>query len=149
MSTWPVQHSPERSRLRLSTLLGLVGCALGAFVLLSDWLVPPHLTAGFGRHKELGLSLGALLVLVGALARADVVACGGALVFGASLVAGLFGFSHAPGFGGKQQALLVASVVCVGVAVLIRLGVLRALVARVRAWHDQPGARHRHCLPEA
>ena len=117
--------------------------------MLSDWLVPPSLTAGFGWHKECGLSLGALLMLVGALARADVVACGGALVFGASLVAGLFGFSHAHGFGYKQQALLVAAVMCVGVAVFVRLGVVRALVARVRAWHDQPGARRRHCLPEA
>jgi hypothetical protein len=149
MSTWPVQHSPERSRLRLSTLLGLVGCALGVFVLLFDWLVPPHLTAGFGWRKECGLSLGALLVLVGALARTDVVVCGGAFVFGASLVAGLFGLSPAPGFGYKQQALLVAAVMCVGVAVLVRLGVLRALVARVRTWRHPPGVGRRRCLPEA
>ena len=134
MSTWPVQHGPGRSRLRLSTLLGLVGCVLGALVLLSDWLVPPHVTAGFGWHKECGLLLGALLVLIGVFARADVVVCGGALVFGATLVAGLFGLSHSPGFGYRQQALLVASVLCVGVAILVRLGVLRAVVARVRAW---------------
>ncbi len=138
-ATWPAPGSLERPRLRLSSLLALVGCFLGLLAVLADFLIPPHLTAGFGWHKEASLAVGAVLMLVGALARADLLAWGGAFVLGIALVAGLFGVTAKEGFGWKQGALLDVALACVGLAALIRLAPLRAIVRSGRA-----GLSHRH-----
>jgi hypothetical protein len=143
-ASWvPAGHGFQRGRLRLYVLVGLVGLALGALALLGDWLIPARLTAGFGLHKQLGLAIGALLVLVGAVLRTELIMLGGVFVLGGSLVAGVFGLAHSPGTGWKEYTLLAVAFGCFVLAVLGRFGLAEYVRRTVRSLRSSSRANRR------
>jgi hypothetical protein len=120
----------ERTRLSLHVLVGLaslVSCVVGLF---GDHLVPSA-HPGFGWHQELGVVAGGLLLLVGLILRADVVALGGGFLLAASLCADWFGWTRGPGIGWKQQLMILIGAVGLLLAAAFRMrrrwGDLRAV----------------------
>lgn len=97
----------DRHRASTASLLILIGVSLGAMGIAADYIGIPR-GSGFGWLRFLGLAIGALLVLVGALIRIDVVGLAGTVIFGLTACVSLFGLSKASGIGWKQQlAVLV------------------------------------------
>ena len=136
---------PRTARLRMSSLLALAAIVMGVVATFGDSLAP-EAHAGFGWHQRGGVALGAIFLLVGTLMRADVIALGGAFLFGASLCADWLGITRAPGIGWKQQLLLGISAVCMLAALLGRV------VDRLQKSHrpSLPNAdRQSHSSPEA
>jgi hypothetical protein len=115
----------NRARLRITFLVGVIGVVLGTVGVFGDAFVPEG-HAGFGWYQRAGVLLGAVLVFVGILLRADLIALGGLLLFGGALCADWVGLTRAPGVGWKQQTLLGVSAACVVIAVLGRYAAARA-----------------------
>jgi len=119
LASAPVRQSGvSQSRVRLSVMVGLVGLLLGVLGVFGDAVLPGY-HAGFGWYQRAGVLVGALLVFVGMLVRAEVVALGGMFLFLGALGADWFG-TRAPGIGWKQQAILGASAACLLVALIGR-----------------------------
>ena len=123
----PEQAAP---RTRITALIALVGVAIGVLGVLGDTLtLESH--AGFGWFQRLGVFVGALIVFVATLLRADLIALGGIFIVMGSLCADWFGLARAPGIGWKQQALLACSGACL----------MLALLGRIRSNHARRRAR--------
>lgn len=124
----PLSSRPRagKPRLRMPVLVGLAGVVLGTVGVFGDAFILESNT-GFGTYQQGGVVLGALLVFIGAVLRADVVALGGAFVFVGALTADWFGMARRPGIGSKQQIVLAMSLACVSYGVLGRFA--RPLVA--------------------
>jgi membrane protein implicated in regulation of membrane protease activity len=63
-----------------------------------------------------------VIVALGLLLRAEVIALGGAFLLAMSLCADWFGLTQGPGIGWKQQVLVAAGLVCLAVALVRRHG---------------------------
>ena len=144
---WNSERGFQHGKLRLSILIGATGIGLGALALLADHFIPMRTSAGFGWHKGGGLVIGALLLLIGTLSRADLIAIGGLLLFGASCFAGLFGWAQSPGIGWKQQLLLELSAVCVILCILGRFGAAAYLRRSLRL-RKSALSRRSSCIQE-
>ncbi len=121
----------ERARVTWHALVSLAGFVLCVVGLAGDWLVPGG-HAGFGWHQQMGAVTGVLLILVGLLLRADVIALAGAFLLGAALCSDWFGLTRGPGIGWKQQYMAGAGVLCLLFGGLVRLAfyVRRTRLAR-------------------
>jgi hypothetical protein len=128
-----VESSESRARPRISTLLTSVGVAIGLVALLGDW-VSPDVRAGFGLYQQSGIAIASILILMGMVVRSDVIVLGGMASFVGVMLLDHLGGTPTPGLGWKQQTLLMAAVVLVGVALTIRLMLPSgAFTARLRA----------------
>lgn len=98
---------------------------MGLIALLADdftWSV--H--AGFGWWQWGGAVLAGVFVFLGALVGADFLLLGGVFLLVGAVGADWLGLTRVPGFGWKQQMLLMAGAAVVGVGVCGRLaGVMR------------------------
>lgn len=101
--------APAARWTALYPLLIIVGAYLGAGNLLGDWI---GLTGadGFGRTQVIGLIVGIAAVALGGVFRIDLLALGGAVVFGMALIGDLAGLRGSQGFGWKQQVGLGVAV---------------------------------------
>jgi len=111
-SSSPRAAQARPARLRLRIVVGLAGVALALVGLLGDQLIPEG-HAGFGWYQRIGALIGALVLFIGMLVRAEVVVAGGALFLGAALCADWFGLTRGPGIGWKQQTMLAVGGACV------------------------------------
>lgn len=89
-----------------SSVLISAGTALAAGATLADKLVNPHLTSS-AVYQATGVVIGAACFLTGLTMRIASVAVLGCVIFSAALLVELTGFRGSPGFGLKQQLLLV------------------------------------------
>jgi hypothetical protein len=110
--------------LPVVALLGLAGAVLVVMGLLGDYLVPAR-HPGFGRHQQLGVLVGTVVLGVGLLTRAGVIALAGLLFAAAALCADWLGLTAGPGVGWKQQFMLGVGIL-LALASLIVQGVRRA-----------------------
>jgi hypothetical protein len=118
--TPPETDSPAaRGRLSPGATVILGGVCLGLFALLRQH-VGLGQAAGFGVEARLAACLGALLVLLGALLRADVVAVVGTLVFGVAAGAGLFGPVDAVHVGLVSRSGIAVSLGLIAVGLALR-----------------------------
>ena len=78
-------------------------------------------SSGFGWYQALGICLGALCVLIGALLGVDVIAIFGTIIFGLAACSDLLGIAGVPGIGWKQNLAIFAGVVLTTVGVILRL----------------------------
>ncbi len=99
-----------RPRLSWSGSLLFAGMVLTALGASADEL-GIHGQPGFGWSQQAGLAVGALLLLVGCLARIDVVAIAGAGLFGLSALADFLGPLGSPGIGLKQGGAIAVGLV--------------------------------------
>jgi len=76
--------------------------------------------AGFGWKQQGGVVVGVLLVVLGALLRADVLAIGGAVLFGAAALADVYGTLGSPGVGWKQRLAVAAGVLLILMGIWLR-----------------------------
>lgn len=91
-----------RTRLGVPVLLVLAGMLAGGASLLGDSLGAAVPAGHLGVGQSVILGAGALLVLIGALLRVDVIAVVGTAAFLLVLAADTLGVTGAPGFGWKQ-----------------------------------------------
>ncbi len=115
------------ARFRPSVVVATIGVALGLMAVLADdftWSV--H--AGFGWRQWGGAALASVFVFLGALVGVDFLLLAGVFLFAGCVSADWLGLSRVPGFGWKQQLLLMAGAAVVGAALCGRLtGLLRWL----------------------
>lgn len=115
------------ARFRPSVVVATIGVALGLIAVLADdftWSV--H--AGFGWRQWGGAALASVFVFLGALVGVDFLLLAGVFLFAGCVSADWLGLSRVPGFGWKQQLLLMAGAAVVGAALCGRLtGLLRWL----------------------
>jgi len=117
----PLQAARRARRplgLSVTALLGLAGGVLIALGLLGDYLVPSR-HPGFGRHQQLGLLVGTVVLGIGLLTRAGVIALAGLLFAAASLCADWLGLTAGVGVGWKQQIMLGGGVLLSLAAVIV------------------------------
>ncbi|NOT00976.1 MAG: hypothetical protein HOP29_10145 [Phycisphaerales bacterium] len=81
--------------------VGSIGVVVLSLSVFADWLQFGR-SEGFGRYQQVGVILGFLLVSLGAAARAPTLFIVGAFTVVLSLLADLFGFGCAEGFGWQQ-----------------------------------------------
>jgi|GEM_PF-1128469 len=99
-----------RLRLRPAAVLIAAGGLLALSGVFFDGL-GLHGSRGVGWLQGSGLVLGGLMVVVGALLRADLIAVVGTVLFGLALLADVCGVVGQPGFGWRQGSLIGAGVV--------------------------------------
>lgn len=120
----PIQDvSRAPRRISLGTTLALAGAGLG--LLSFGW---DGVMAGLGQllGMQSGLvAIGALLVLIGALLRADVIALAGTAAFVVGLAAEILLLQPTPGLGWKQQVGL-----SLAVGLMLWGGIVRRLDSR-------------------
>lgn len=131
----------EKPRIRIAGLIGLAGVVFGAVGVFADAFIPEG-QVGFGWYQRTGVALAVVIVLVGTLMRADIVALGGLFLFGAALCADWLGVARTPGIGSKQQALLAISAACVVLALVARFAgsFLKARVLRLASGVSRAGS---------
>lgn len=95
-----------KPRPGIAALLAMAGAAMLIVGLLGDYLFPDA-RAGFGRHQQLGVLVGAVLILVGIVLRVQIIALGATLLFIVALGADWLRLTHGIGIGWKQVALIV------------------------------------------
>jgi len=105
-AAWP-ESDDLGGRLRLPTLVGLVGLVLMLVGLLGDFLVSER-HAGFGWRQQSGVLLAVVVILMGLLLRVDLLALAGGFLLAASVSADWFGLTSGAGIGWKQQTLIAA-----------------------------------------
>ncbi|MCH7873000.1 MAG: hypothetical protein IID33_14995 [Planctomycetes bacterium] len=98
-----------RERLGLASLMIVAGLGLGMVAVFADGLGLEG-SAGFGRMQTLGASIGAILILIGALARVDLLAMFGTALFGLCLIVDVVRIGSSPGIGNKQVAAIVIAI---------------------------------------
>jgi hypothetical protein len=109
----------QRPRVGLHVLVALAGLVLCVVGLFGDYLVPPAYP-GFGWHQQLGVVIGALMLLIGLLLRVEVVAFAGAFLLGASVSADWLRLTRGVGIGWKQQAMIAVGALCLLIAWTVR-----------------------------
>jgi len=112
-------NGAPRSRLSVASLLiagGILVAAVGATA--DEWGVQG--SSGFGWKQQSALAVGGLLVVLGGLLRADVVAVVGTVLFGLGALADLFGTFGSPGMGWRQMLLIFAGLVSMCWGLLLR-----------------------------
>lgn len=109
----------RRRRLTLPVLLAVCGVGLGLVAVFADALFPAA-QSGFGRHQQIGVVVGALLVFFGTVLRTDVIGIIGTFIFLTALSADLFGEERSPGMGWKQQIIFGCALLLVMLAVFSR-----------------------------
>jgi len=108
-----------RGRLSAGSTVILGGLGLGLFTLLRQHVGFAQ-AGGFGVEEQLAACLGALLVLLGALLRVDVVAVIGTLVFGVAAGAGLIGPADAEHIGLVSRCGIAVSLGLIAVGLAVR-----------------------------
>lgn len=121
----PAGAEEEAPRIRLSSLLALVGLVFALIGLFGDFLVLPS-RPGFGLFQGGGVLLGILVFFIGGLLRADLVALGGLLLAGTAVFADVLGVTRGPGLGYKQELLVACGLTAAGVGLAARF---RSLLA--------------------
>lgn len=111
---------PSR-HLRLDAALVLAGALVCVLGLVRDLL--PTSVGGFGWQQMLGVSVGALVLVLGLITRVDFLAAGGVVVLGIAGAADLLLSSSSSGIGWKQELLIVFGLVIVLAG--LRLGRIR------------------------
>lgn len=113
------QEAGTRTRLRPGSLV-MVGGALLTLLGTSvdQWGV--HGSAGVGWLQALALVGGGLMILSGALLRADVIGVAGTVLFGLAIVADVRGAVGTPGFGWRQAAIVGIGVAALGIGLMWR-----------------------------
>lgn len=113
-------HGRRARRGRSAALLGsYFGLLVGFFSLAGDHLgITGH--PGFGHYQQIGVLLGALCIALGALARVELVAVAGTVVFCAALLGDALGLRGGAGFGWKQELGFVVAVILTAVAVVLQ-----------------------------
>lgn len=94
---------PSR-HLRLDAALVLAGVLVCVVGLVRDLL--PTSVGGFGWQQMLGVSVGALVLVLGLMTRVDFLAAGGVVVLGIAGAADLLLRSGSAGIGWKQELLI-------------------------------------------
>ncbi len=118
-------RSRSSKRLSLHLLICLLGVVIGVLGGAAD-LVVSDAHPGFGWYQRTGVLVGAIIVLLGMLVRAEVVALVGVFLFAGAVSWDCFSYSDAPGVGWKQQTALVVS------AFLLVLAVVLGVRSRIR-----------------
>jgi hypothetical protein len=113
------EAGPGRPRPRVSSLIIVVGVVFAVLGTSFD-LFGVKGAAGFGWQQQGGVAAGVLLVILGGLLRVDALAIGGALLFGAAVLADVYGTLGSPGIGLKQQLLVAAGVLLIFAGVWLR-----------------------------
>jgi hypothetical protein len=98
----------------------LAGLCLGLFAIVSQHLYLGR-SAGFGLPQQLAACLGALLVLIGALLRVDIVAIIGTLIFGMATCADLIGLAEVSHLGLVSRVGTIAGLVLIATGLALRL----------------------------
>lgn len=116
-----LENSPGRVRPRLSWAslfisAGLLLTALGAAA--DEFGV--HGSAGFGWKQQGSLLVGALVVVIGALLRVELLAIAGAVLVGLAALADVFGPVGSPGVGWKQAATIFTGLAFLSAGLLTR-----------------------------
>lgn len=96
----------------VGSLLIVSGMVLAALGFAAD-LLGIHGSEGFGWRQEGGILVGALVVVVGVLARVDILAIAGAILVGIAAMADVRGLMGAPGFGIRQQAVALTGLMLI------------------------------------
>ena len=96
-----------RTRVAMRACLVTAGIFLMMVGALGDHL-GIHGTPGFGWHQQLGVLLGALLLVCGGLLRIDLVAVIGAMIVALSAGADWLGLGNNDGFGWKQEGAVLS-----------------------------------------
>lgn len=110
---------PPRRRLSPAALLLLGGLVLVLVGLLAGDFGDPA-RRGFGAYQLAAVLAGTLLVTVGAMLRADVVAVAGTILFGLGVLADLFVAVGATGVGWRQAAAMVVGLTSMGAGLALR-----------------------------
>ncbi len=110
----------EANRLSAGSTIMLGGLCLGLFAIISQYL---HLGRfpGFGVPQQLAACLGALLVLIGALLRVDIVAIIGTLIFGVATCADLIGLAEVSHLGLVARVGITVGLVLIATGLALRL----------------------------
>ncbi|MBN1345163.1 MAG: hypothetical protein JXQ73_20885 [Phycisphaerae bacterium] len=116
----PGSGPSSRHHLTFASLMIVAGLSISLLGALGDY-VGVHSGVGIGWYQTIGIAVGALFVLIGALLGADVIAVFGTIVFGLAACADLMGFGGVAGIGWKQNLAIFAGVVLTFVGVLLRL----------------------------
>jgi hypothetical protein len=114
-----LERDAARSRLGPALILVAAGLVVAVVSLVSDFAgVGTH--AGFGWKQIAILIIGALMVMIGALLRIDVIGLLGTAAALLALGADLLGVSGSAGFGWKQTVGLAAGFMLIGLGAIIR-----------------------------
>lgn len=107
----------RRERLSVSTLLILAGLVLGMLGVVGDHIGVGE-APGFGFKQEIAAAIGAFLVGLGALLRADVIAVAGTIVFALAACADIVGIAgSSQGFVSQTESVAGVCVLIAGLAV--------------------------------
>jgi hypothetical protein len=142
---WSLESSLNvalKPRPGVAGLLALAGAVFVTVGLLGDYLAPGA-QEGFGLHQSLGALAGLMLVLIGILLRAQVIALGGLLLLAVAVSADWFGVSRGAGIGWKQLAMIeigAAGLLLAGIYPFARDAVVRRLERTRRAALEGDGA---------
>jgi hypothetical protein len=118
--------SVSRRLLHPGTLLIIVGVLLAIASTSVDYIGVTG-SPGIGGYQLLGLGVGAVCVLFGAMLRIEVLAVAGAFAFGLAACADLLGVTGSKGVGWKEQCgYLVAALLVAGGFLYRRLGRVRS-----------------------
>jgi hypothetical protein len=109
----------SRHRMSRGSLLIAAGVLIVIVAATGDY-IGIRGSSGFGWYQALGICLGALFVLIGALLGVDVFAIFGTIVFGLAACSDLLGIAGVPGIGWKQNLAIFAGVVMTTVGVILR-----------------------------
>ncbi len=114
----------ETGRLGAGSLFIFLGLSVGILGIMGDYLGIRGFN-GLAWHQQIGLTLGALLVVIGALFRVDPLVVIGALGFGFSVFSDTFGLTGDKGFGWKQEFAVVAGLVMILIGFVLRRSFVR------------------------
>lgn len=102
-----------RPRLSLSAAVVATGVIVGAGGALADHFGIGG-SSGFGMAQSIGVVVGAVCILVGALLRVDMIGILGGILFITSIVADLLSIGGRSGFGWKQTAAVAGGAALTG-----------------------------------
>lgn len=109
----------RRERLGLASLMIVAGMGLGLVAVFADKLGLEG-SAGFGRKQTVGALMGAILILIGALAHVDLLAMLGTALFGLCLFVDIVRIGVSPGVGNKQAVAILMALVMIVMGVWLR-----------------------------
>jgi membrane protein implicated in regulation of membrane protease activity len=112
------------NRASMASILIMVGIFFGIVGMASDYIGISR-GSGFGWLRLLGLLVGVLFVLVGALIRVDAIGVAGSIILGLTACVSLFGLSQVSGIGWKQQLAMTVGLLLILTGVLLKRWVNR------------------------
>jgi hypothetical protein len=101
-----VENHDGRPRMSLASLLILAGFLVGIVGIAGDYLGIRGFNC-FGWYPQACVSVGGLILVLGAIFRVDALALMGGLVLGLLIFSELFGLNGSGGMGWKQQLAVV------------------------------------------